>query len=221
MAAEAASIGPNDGGLEGPDVVAVDRFHNQSLQSPEALANTVEDLEAAVKALETRLANVSAGLTQQLQSAEDRADHATRRLALEVVEMGEALSRRIRGQPASAPVSPVAGRFQGLINPATVGLSGALLAALAALAWAVSHRPAVAVTGTPASAPAVASLYAPSSVSEPVVAPKSTHVAVRHRPHFAAHRTARVKHAAPPPPAPLPDTLPGSGDHSVLGPSPG
>lgn len=221
MAGDAVSIGSSEDGVTTRIVAGADRFHNQSLQSPESLANTVEDLEAAVKALETRLANVSAGLSYQLQSVEERADHATRRLGLEVVEMGEALSRRIRAQPTPAAIAPVAVQLHGLINPVTIGLSGALLAALAALGWLLSHNPTAAVTGIPRSAPAVAALYAPSNEAEPVIAPKPTHVAVRRRSHFAAHRSARVKHASPPPPAPLPDTLPGSGAHSVLGPSPG
>lgn len=219
MARQAVSVGSSHGGTAIADVGETDRFHNQSLQSAEALTAKVEDLEAAIRRLETRLTNVSTGLTHQIQEVEERGDHATRRLAMDVVEMGEALSRRIRAQPAAVATVPVVTATP--VNRLTLGLAAALLAALAALGWAVLHRP-IGPPQTRPPQPVSAALYAPAAEEPVAEAPRPRPLAPRRHARAAAHRhVVHVKPRPGPAPAPLPDTLPGSGAHSVLGPSPG
>jgi hypothetical protein len=82
----------------------VDRFHNQEAHSPEALTQMLHDLEASHRALEARLGIVTAELADQMQGVEARSDLATRRLALEVVQMGGALAHRMRA--LQAPITP-------------------------------------------------------------------------------------------------------------------
>jgi len=223
MAEEAVSIGFRDDGAMAP-VGAAGRFHNGHLQSSEMLSYKVEALELAVKALESRLSNVSTGLTYQLQGVEAGADHATRRLALEVVEMGEALSRRIHAQAAAAPATEAATapKNSTKVSPLSLALSIALVASLAALGWVMMH-PSVGAGPVAPSETAAATLYAPDAPSvEALAAPTApTHVATHRRPHASPHHVVHVRAPSGPAPAPLPDTLPGSGGHSVLGPSPG
>jgi len=89
----------------------VDRFHNQEAHSPEALTQMLHDLEASHRALEARLGIVTAELAGQMQGVEARSDLATRRLALEVAEMGGTLARRVRAlQPSVTPFAPALAR---------------------------------------------------------------------------------------------------------------
>ncbi len=208
-----------------------DRFHNQSSPSPESFAHTIDDLQAAIQTLEERLASMSAELTYQVEGVEHRAESATRRLALDVVEMGEALSRRIRAQPIEGfapqvkpPVRPASNNF------ITIGVSGALFLGLAALAWNVFHRP-MAATAVRPPPPVAAALYAPAPPPPPappvaVASPvQPARFAPRHHPRAKAflHRRvyARPQLAPPPAPAPLPAITPGIGTRPAAGPSPG
>jgi len=214
-----------------PDKGGADRFHNQDHHSSEALALSVEGLEAAVRSLESRVANMSAELNYRIGGVELRGEEATRLLALDVLEMGEALSRRIRAQPAvsdagRAPVVHATAGRRGRISPAIAGLSGALAISVVALSWLLFHHGVGGDAAKPA-APVVAALYEPATgapIVPPETPPQPSHPAVRHhwRAKAGMHHLARTATAAPgPPPAPLPDTLPGSGGHSILGPSPG
>ena len=135
MAPQAVTVSAND---DGDDVVRPgdpDRFHNQDRRSPESLAQSVVELEAAIRVLEERVASVNADLTYQIDTVERQGDRATRRLALEVAEMGAALSRRIRDQPAGA--APPAARPPTPFSALVAALSGALVATLGGLGKAV------------------------------------------------------------------------------------
>lgn len=192
MAPQAVTVSAND---DGDDVVRPgdpDRFHNQDRRSPESLAQSVVELEAAIRVLEERVASVNADLTYQIDTVERQGDRATRRLALEVAEMGAALSRRIRDQPAGA--APPAARPPTPFSALVAALSGALVATLSVLGWSLFHHPA-AVPAPKAPAPVAHALYAPAPPT-PAAAP----VAVSDEPapappHDAAARPA-VHHLA-------------------------
>ena len=159
MAPQAITVSAND---DGDDVVRPgepDRFHNQDRRSPESLAQSVVELEASIRVLEERVASMNADLTYQIDTVERQGDRTTRRLALEVVDMGAALSRRIRDQPTGA--APAAARPSTPFSALVAALSGALVATLAVLGWSLFHH-AAAASAPKASPPVAHALYAPA-----------------------------------------------------------
>lgn len=72
-------------GEDTPLLAVVDRFHNHEEMSPEGMATAIADLEAAVKGLDGRIAG-----------AMNEASQATKGLGASMVQMGDALSRRVR-----------------------------------------------------------------------------------------------------------------------------
>ena len=176
MAPQAAPVSANDRGDE------PDRFHNQHDPAGGPLAQSVDELEAAIRSLEERVASMNVDLSYQIDTVERHGDRATRQLALEVAEMGEALSRRIRDQPESAAPRIVKAsprrlprrlpRWAPPVAPLTLGLSGALVAALSALAWSLLHHPAAVIPPKPP-APSAPALYAPTPPAPAAVATDS------------------------------------------------
>ena len=109
-----ADMGAKGTGSDGPDDAVsqdyfdreptADRFHNRAPHSPEALAEALGDVRDSLVALEGRLASVAGELESKMEGAEQRAAAAARRLALDVVDMGGALSRRVRALEHRPPI---------------------------------------------------------------------------------------------------------------------
>jgi len=89
----------HDGAPHDPQVEAVNRSHNRDTLSSEAMTEMLRDLQDSMLALDERVSG--------LEAARESAGAETRVLALNVVEMGDALARRVRalekGEPAPAP----------------------------------------------------------------------------------------------------------------------
>ncbi|HEV7157108.1 MAG TPA: hypothetical protein VGN38_01990 [Caulobacteraceae bacterium] len=74
-----------------PLLAVVDRFHNHEEMSPEGMAEAIADLQAAVESLDGRLAG-----------AVSEASQATKGLGASMVQMGDALTKRVRELEESA-----------------------------------------------------------------------------------------------------------------------
>jgi hypothetical protein len=74
-----------------PLLAVVDRFHNHEEMSPEGMAEAIADLQATMKALDGRLAG-----------AVSDASRATKGLGASMVQMGDALTKRVRELEESA-----------------------------------------------------------------------------------------------------------------------
>jgi hypothetical protein len=126
--------------VEEPALKAVvDRFHNHEEMSPEAMAMAIAELQETMKSLDGRLANAQGDVAD--------AAHATKGLGASMVQMGDALSRRVRSleeaaeaeaeraaekaraEAAAAPNPPPRGQILRL----SLGLAGALVAIVAAV----------------------------------------------------------------------------------------
>jgi len=104
---DVSGVAVSGGAGEGEAAAAdppVDRFHNHENMSPEAMAESIAQLQASVAALTWRIA--------VLESDEGSALGVSRRLGKDVVEMGGALARRmhmlegkIAGERPPAPPS--------------------------------------------------------------------------------------------------------------------
>jgi hypothetical protein len=83
--------GDTDKGAEVKESVlmtVVDRFHNHEEMSPESMAKAITELQETMRSLDGRLAGAAA-------DAADAA-HATKGLGANMVQMGDAMSKRIR-----------------------------------------------------------------------------------------------------------------------------
>lgn len=219
MAFEAVTVSANDHEEDMTRAGGPDRFHNQNRQSPESLAQTVQELEAAVRTLEERMATLNVDLVDHITTVEQRGDQATRRLGLDVVEMGEALSRRIRTTPAGivAPIATASPRRGARINRVVFGLSGALIAALSVLGWALLRHPA-AVIAAKAPAQTAAVLYAPPPPTPSVLAAAAPPAHVRAPPSHHAYGKSPLQHWTRPKATSA--ARPGSYAHTAASPAP-
>ena len=173
----------------------VDRFHNQSLPTPEDLMTALTDLQATIAALDARVA--------ALEGGEASALGLTRRLGLDVVEMGGALSRRLQTleRQAAAPIveappppaepslfiaRPGAPKRNVRLLAISVGMLVALIVVLAG-AWALQFYNVRTLRPAATSRPAArvidpgAVTIAPAEVSKPALA-TAPPAAVRRRP---------------------------------------
>ncbi|MBA3811722.1 MAG: hypothetical protein H0X27_08815, partial [Caulobacteraceae bacterium] len=78
---------------EGPGEASIDRLHNQANPSVEAVAEMLRELQDSLTALDERLGVV--------ETAEGQSAQTTRRLGLEVADMGRALAGRVRAMERS------------------------------------------------------------------------------------------------------------------------
>lgn len=119
-----------------PLMTVVDRFHNHEEMSPEVMAQTIAELQATVERLDGQLAAVSG------EAAEAAA--AAKGLGVNMVQMGDAMSKRVRilEDFAQAEFERAAERERVLAEakPAAKGLAGALKAVMAAVG--LSQAPA-------------------------------------------------------------------------------
>ena len=84
-----------------PDALP-DRHHNREEDSPEALRQSIEALAEAIARLDSRLDDAALGLKGEIIDARS----ATRRLAVEVENMGQVLVRRL--EPPTTSFKPKA-----------------------------------------------------------------------------------------------------------------
>jgi hypothetical protein len=215
----------------------VDRFHNQEAHSPEALTQMLHDLEASHRALEARLGIVTAELAGQVQGVEARSDLATRRLALEVAEMGGALAHRVRAlQAPITPFTPAMARpAPRRRNGFAWSVAAAILLCLGVAAFLLIREQDATSAATPvpvtASAPAATLPAAPPPPTPATAAPKTVQtqtVQPQTVPSKAApvtasppHHTAKpaprpVVHHRPVVPSPTPPADPGQSGESLI-----
>ena len=113
---------------------AIDRFHNNEALSPEALARGLDEVRAGLAELAGRLDAMGGELETQIGDTGAAAREDTRRLALSVAQMGEALSRRIAEPSLFVPPRPPPPRMAG--HPAIWIVAAMLvIAALSGAAW--------------------------------------------------------------------------------------
>ena len=79
------------------------RSHNREEDSPESLRQSIETLAQAIADLDRRLDDATLGLSGEIANARD----TTRRVAVEVGNMGEALVRRIETARESSKLNRI------------------------------------------------------------------------------------------------------------------
>jgi hypothetical protein len=79
---------PEPTGQESPLLTVVDRFHNHEEMSPEGMAAAIAELRETMKALDGRIAGA--------ESEAADANQARKSLGASMVQMGDALSKRVR-----------------------------------------------------------------------------------------------------------------------------
>jgi hypothetical protein len=87
-----------DGGIAENDSPLVDRSHNRDTLSSEAMTEMLRDLQDGLLRLGERV--------DELEAAQGHAASETRRLAVSVVEMGDALAKRVKSLELMEPVAP-------------------------------------------------------------------------------------------------------------------
>lgn len=138
----------------------VDRFHNHEEMSPEAMAKAIHRLQTTVEALESRLMVAEEGSAGAVAAARD--------LGVSMVQMGDAMTRRVKAledaaaeaaaAPEPTPLASLSARPAGREKRVVlvVGMVGLLIVAVGAVAL---MRPQ---SGARGAAPSPA-LYAPST----------------------------------------------------------
>ena len=163
-----------------------DRFHNRENPSPSEMAEMLREVQDSLAALDGRVAG--------LEGAQGDSSQVTRRVALNVAEMGESLARRMRaleksdGSPRSPAPAPVAAVIPPRPAPArrrqangrALLLGAAILFGLILIGLWVSGRWR---DGAAPPAPSLvrAAAPAPVSIAPAAAAPAATPPAVVHR----------------------------------------
>jgi len=210
---DVSGVAVSGGAGEGEAAAAdppVDRFHNHENMSPEAMAESIAQLQASVAALTWRIA--------VLESDEGSALGVSRRLGKDVVEMGGALARRmhmlegkIAGErppapPSSGAVTPPAPadlfptravkprRPRSLLFVLIVALL-VIVALAAAWVWLQRQQAAQAKSAPPqaAVAPSPTPTVSASDAPAPTPVPAAIHRTAGHNGHAGASKAASAQ----------------------------
>jgi len=191
-----AGEGFDDVTTHASEALPVDRSHNRDTLSSEAMTEMLREVQDAMLALDERLA--------ALESAQGAASHDTSRLARGVVDMGDALARRVRAleQVTRDPPSILIRREPAppIKRPRTpppqhrLAWTAALVFALAIVLgvfWLMAAESVDHATETAATKPPV--VVAPTPAPAPVVA-DTTPIVPPPPPHPASHTVTSYHH---------------------------
>ncbi len=188
----------------------IDRLHNQQGLLSESIAETLSEVQASLTALSARVE----ALARDISQTEIRADGNTRRLAMEVADLGGALAKRIKTVEAVAAdlepnpatrTSPIRQKRDPVVHRQqrpVAWIAAALSAAIAALFAGLWLAPKSVPLAVPAPRPVVATTPIPLPVSPAAVVPV-THPLVHHA-RKPVHKPLvhRAKVTSAPSPAP-------------------